>query len=176
MATCTQSCRPQGMALVWVFPFTCLRYPSFRGSHCLFSCFLTSAWTELTAAGDSSSSLAGVIPQLLQKVQRRPVQTGPHPRPWPLLPPASPGRPRPPAAAGRTGAWPEEHLHRLQLTVLARSIVSHTVRPHGLQPARLLRPCDFPGKNTGVDCHFPPSPGDLPDPGTDPHCRQTLYA
>ena len=117
MATCTQSCRPQGMALVWVFPFTCLRSPSFRGSHCLFSCFLTSAWTELTAAGDSSSSLAGVIPQLLQKAQRRPAQTGPHPRPWPLLPPARPGRPRPPAATGRTGAWPEEHLHRLQLTV-----------------------------------------------------------
>ena len=25
-------------------------------------------------------------------------------------------------------------------------------------------PWDFPGKNTGVGCHFPP-PGDLPDPG-----------
>ena len=27
-------------------------------------------------------------------------------------------------------------------------------RPHGLQPTRLLRPWDFPGKNTGVGCHF----------------------
>ena len=26
-------------------------------------------------------------------------------------------------------------------------------RPHGLQPTRLLRPWDFPGKNTGVGCH-----------------------
>ena len=26
--------------------------------------------------------------------------------------------------------------------------------PHGLQPARLLCPWDFPGKNTGVGCHF----------------------
>ena len=28
-----------------------------------------------------------------------------------------------------------------------------SVRPHGLQPTRLLRPWEFPGKNTGVDCH-----------------------
>ena len=35
---------------------------------------------------------------------------------------------------------------------------------HGLKPARLLCPWDFPGQNTGVGCHFPP-PGDLPDPG-----------
>ena len=26
-------------------------------------------------------------------------------------------------------------------------------RPHGLQPTRLFRPWDFPGKNTGVGCH-----------------------
>ena len=28
-----------------------------------------------------------------------------------------------------------------------------TQRPHGLQPPRLLRPWDFPGKSTGVGCH-----------------------
>ena len=27
-----------------------------------------------------------------------------------------------------------------------------TLRPHGWQPARLLRPWDSPGKNTGVGC------------------------
>ena len=26
--------------------------------------------------------------------------------------------------------------------------------PHGLQPTRLLYPWNFPGKNTGVGCHF----------------------
>ena len=26
--------------------------------------------------------------------------------------------------------------------------------PHGPQPARLLCPWNFPGKNTGVGCHF----------------------
>ena len=29
-----------------------------------------------------------------------------------------------------------------------------TVRPHRRQPTRLPRPCDSPGKNTGVGCHF----------------------
>ena len=28
-----------------------------------------------------------------------------------------------------------------------------TLRPYGLQPTRLLRPQDSPGKNTGVGCH-----------------------
>ena len=31
--------------------------------------------------------------------------------------------------------------------------VSDPQRPHGLQPSRLLRPWDFPGKSTGVGCH-----------------------
>ena len=32
--------------------------------------------------------------------------------------------------------------------------MSDSVRPHGLQPTRLLHPRDSPGKNTGVGCHF----------------------
>ena len=35
----------------------------------------------------------------------------------------------------------------------SRSVVSDSLRPHGLQPTRLLRPRDFPGKSTGVGCH-----------------------
>ena len=31
--------------------------------------------------------------------------------------------------------------------------MSNSVRPHGLQPTRLLHPWDFPGKSTGVGCH-----------------------
>ena len=34
------------------------------------------------------------------------------------------------------------------------SVVSNSVRPHGLQPTRLLCPWDSPGKNTGMGCHF----------------------
>ena len=32
--------------------------------------------------------------------------------------------------------------------------MSDSVRPHRRQPTRLPRPWDFPGKNTGVGCHF----------------------
>ena len=31
--------------------------------------------------------------------------------------------------------------------------MSNSLWPHGLWPARLLHPWDFPGKNTGVGCH-----------------------
>ena len=31
--------------------------------------------------------------------------------------------------------------------------MSHSLRPHRLQPSRLLRPWDSPGKRTGVGCH-----------------------
>ena len=31
--------------------------------------------------------------------------------------------------------------------------MSNSSRPHGLQPTKLLRPSDFPGKSTGVGCH-----------------------
>ena len=34
------------------------------------------------------------------------------------------------------------------------SVVCNSLRPHGLQPTRLLYPWDFPGKNTEVSCHF----------------------
>ena len=32
--------------------------------------------------------------------------------------------------------------------------VSDSSRPHRLQPTRLFRPWDFPGKSTGVGCHM----------------------
>ena len=35
----------------------------------------------------------------------------------------------------------------------SRSVMSYSLRPHGLQPTRLLHPWDFPGKSTGVECH-----------------------
>ena len=50
--------------------------------------------------------------------------------------------------------------HQIRVTVCvcvcacACSVVSDSFRPHRLQPARLLRPWSFPGKNTAVGCHF----------------------
>ena len=35
------------------------------------------------------------------------------------------------------------------------------LKPYGLQPGRLLRPWDFPDKDTGVGCHFIPFYGQI---------------
>ena len=46
-------------------------------------------------------------------------------------------------------------MHESEKWKRSRSVVSDSSRPHGLQPTRLLRPWDFPGKSTGVGCHCP---------------------
>ena len=38
--------------------------------------------------------------------------------------------------------------------MLSRSVGSDFLQPHGLQPTRLLCPWDYPGKSTGIGCHF----------------------
>ena len=72
--------------------------------------------------------------------------------------------------AGDAGSIPgsgrspgEGNGHPLQYSCLENS---STLRPHGLQPARLCYPWHFPGKNTGVGCHF--LHYFLPDPGIEP--------
>ena len=37
---------------------------------------------------------------------------------------------------------------------VSRLVMFNSSRLYGLQPTRLLSPWDFPGKNTGVGCHF----------------------
>ena len=51
--------------------------------------------------------------------------------------------------------------------MLSHSIVSDSLRPHGLQPTRLLCPWGFSRQEywSGLPC---PLPGDLPDPGIEP--------
>ena len=44
-------------------------------------------------------------------------------------------------------------MHESEKWKWSRSVVSDSYWPHGLQPTRLLRPWDFPGKSTGVGCH-----------------------
>ena len=43
-------------------------------------------------------------------------------------------------------------MHESEKWKWSRSVVSDPQWPHGLQPRRLLRPRDFPGKSTGVGC------------------------
>ena len=38
--------------------------------------------------------------------------------------------------------------------MLSHSVMPYCLRPHGLWTVKLLRPWDFPGKNTEVGCHF----------------------
>ena len=61
--------------------------------------------------------------------------------------------------------------------MLICSVVSDSLRPHGLWPIRLLCPRDPPGKNTRVSCHFL-FQGIFPTQGSNPglpHCSWTLY-
>ena len=44
-------------------------------------------------------------------------------------------------------------VHESEKWKWSRSFVSNSSQPHGLQPTRLLRPWDFPGKSAGVGCH-----------------------
>jgi len=54
------------------------------------------------------------------------------------------------------------------------SVVSDSLQPHGLQPTRLLCPWNFPGKNTGVGCHFLLQ-GIFPTQGSNPHLLGLLH-
>ena len=61
---------------------------------------------------------------------------------------------------------------------LSCSVVSDSLQPHGLQPARLLCPWDSPGKNTGVVCH-PLLQGIFLTQGSNPgllHCERILLS
>ena len=87
------------------------------------------------------------------------------------------------------GAWfwvkPEpcvevEAFRLLLLLLLITLVVSDSLRPHGLQPARLLCPWESPGKSTGVGCRALLQ-GIFPTRGLNLgllcllHCRQILY-
>ena len=73
------------------------------------------------------------------------------------------------------GIWKVSSLQGRSNVSLSR--VSDFLRPHGLEPTRLLYPWDSPGKKTGVGSHSLIQ-GTLPTQGSNPgllHCRQILY-
>ena len=63
------------------------------------------------------------------------------------------------------------------VVVFSCSVVSSFLQTHGAQPARLLCPGHFPGKNTGVGCHFLLSVSSWPRDRTHVFCigRWILY-
>ena len=52
--------------------------------------------------------------------------------------------------------------------ILSRSVMSDSLLPLGLQPARFLYPWDSPGNNTDWSVFPCPPPGDLPNPVIEP--------
>ena len=69
------------------------------------------------------------------------------------------------------------HLGLWSMCVLVAQSCPTLLWPHGLLPTRLLCPWDFPGKSTGVGCHFLLQRIFLTqglNPGL-PHCRLRLY-
>ena len=55
---------------------------------------------------------------------------------------------------GHWSGWPfPSPMHESEKWKWSLSVVSDSLRPHGLQPTRLLCPWDFPGKSNGVGCH-----------------------
>ena len=71
----------------------------------------------------------------------------------------------------------KDNLIDVYVIYVSCSVVSDSLWPHRLYPARLLCPRDFPGKNTGMGCHsllqkiFPTQGSNL----RLLHCRQTFY-
>ena len=85
-----------------------------------------------------------------------------------------------PTLISTTPAWLHASWHHHFLTpraMLSCSVVSSSLQPHGLQPARLLYPWNSPGKNTGINSHSLLQ-GIFPTQGLSsglPHGRQILY-
>ena len=71
-----------------------------------------------------------------------------------------PGSPAPGILQARTLEWVaiSFSMHESEKWKWSCSVVSDPQRPHGLQPTRLLRPWDFPGKTAGVGWVPLPSP------------------
>ena len=73
-----------------------------------------------------------------------------------------------------TMAWKESES---ESESQSHSIVSDSLRPHGLQPARPLCPWNSPGQHTGVGCHVLLQgifPTQVSNSGLS-HCRWILY-
>ena len=76
----------------------------------------------------------------------------------------------------RLGRLPEvsQLLRQRVVFVCVCSVVYNFLQSHGLQPARLLCPWDFPGKTIGMGCRFLLQ-GILPTQGSNPRLLWLLH-
>ena len=77
----------------------------------------------------------------------------------------------PALASGFFTTWEASKSPSVQFS---RSVVYDSLQPHGLQPTRLLCPRNFPGKNTGVGCHFLLQ-GIFPTQRSNPHLLSSAF-
>ena len=72
-----------------------------------------------------------------------------------------------PQPCGNQTTYPNCNFHSTPCAVLSRSITSDSLKPHGLQSARLFCPWGFSRQEHWSEFSRPP-PGDLPNPGIKP--------
>ena len=126
----------KGQCLIWCAPFV--------------PCLFPSSYLEWENAGwNSSSHFMNML--LLLLLNRFSCV-------WLCVTPYSAAHQAPPSLGfSRQEHWSglpfPSPMHESEKWQGSRSVVSDSSRPHGLQPTRLLRPWDFPGKSTGVGCH-----------------------
>ena len=119
-------------------------------------------WKPLQSGGQEKvTTIRGVLLRLLSRFSRARLCTTPQ----------TAARQAPPSL----GVSRQEHwsglpfpspVHESERWKGSRSVVSNSSWPHGLQPTRLLCPWDFPGKSTGVGCHFLLHRGVQPHPNS----------
>ena len=73
---------------------------------------------------------------------------------WDPIDGSPPGFPVPGILQARVVEWVAfpSPMHESEKWKWSRLVVFDSLRPHGLQPTRLLRPWDSPGKSSGVGC------------------------
>ena len=64
-----------------------------------------------------------------------------------------------------------KHRELLLFLLFSHSVVSDSLRPHGMHPAKLPCPWGFPDRSIGVACHVLPQ-GIFPAQGLNPHLLQ----
>ena len=99
--------------------------------------WLTKLWSDFTAAAAAAAKSLQLCPTLCDPIDGSP-----------------PGSPFPGILQARTLEWVaiSSPMHESEKWKWSCSVVSDSLRLHGLQPTRLLHPWDFPGKSTGVGC------------------------
>ena len=134
----------QRMLAIWsLVPLPFLK-PAWTTGSSWFTCCWSLAWKIL-----SITLLACAAAAAAKSLQSYPTLCDP-------IDGSPPGSSIPGILQARTLKWVaiSFSMHESENWKWSRSVVSDSLRPHGLQPTRLLRPWDLPGKSTRVGCHW----------------------